>query len=98
MDSYIHLMNVATSRSLCILFADDVLLLARTITIMQQSFDVASSWASDCKMNWSTTKSCVIELPSSAILEGVTLATKEEEKYLGICLGARGLTETKLLK
>lgn len=98
MDTYIKHMNTAPDRSLVTLFADDVKLLARTLANMQTALDMSTSWADEHGMEWSVQKSCIIGLRTSMKLNGQQLQQKEEDIYLGVSMGPRGVTDTKLLQ
>lgn len=97
MDTYIEHMNKTPDRSVATLFADDVKLLASTLVHMQNALDMSSAWAHEYKMEWSVHKSCTIQLPTTMHLNGKLLKQKQEEIYLGVSLGRRGVTDTKLL-
>lgn len=98
MDTYIKHMKTRPYRSLATLFADDVMLMARSVADMQAALIMSSTWATEHRMEWSAQKSCTIRLPTTIQLNGNSLQQKQEEFYLGLTLGPRGVTDTKLLE
>ena len=82
-----------------IFYADDVLLLARNEWELQRLLDIATHWATQNGMTWSTRKSHVM-VPlghtGKFVLAGVPLQRVDEITYLGVTLNRDGITATKL--
>jgi len=75
----------------CLLYADDILLLSRTVNGMQEMLDICDEFACDFDIKFNTTKSVAIRIGSryniqcsSFILSGTEIKYVSAVKYLGI--------------
>lgn len=96
MDSFLHHVNTKPDKGLASLFVDDVLLLARARTEMQNILNTSTNWADDVGMQWTIEKSCGIMLPFSLTMKGKDLPDRNLVTYLGVTLGPHGVTDHKL--
>lgn len=97
MDTYAEQLNGDPRSRLVSLFVDDVTGLAKSLDEMQHLLNESYDWASRTGMSWALPKCFGISLPSPVQIAGHTLASKDEGIILGVSLGARGVTHTKLL-
>lgn len=80
-----------------ILYADDVLLCARSRCDLQKLLNIASRWAARAGMIWNTSKSFILSRPGVAeqfYLAGDLLDCKHEIEYLGVTLTLDGVVES----
>jgi len=78
------------------LYADDVVLFAKTAAGLQILLDICTKWAADYGMHWATTKgkSCVVIPPTSRTtftLAGNNVERQRTTRYLGIIVNFRGI-------
>lgn len=97
MYSYLEVINTRPCVLRASSFVDDALLLAKTLANMQDGLEQLTRWAEQTYMQWAVSKSCGIRLPGRVTLAGEDLPQKEEDIYLGISLGHRSVTDSKLL-
>ncbi len=87
-----------------ILFADDVLLSAKSPEGLRRLMDVSTTWAEDRGMTWNTKKGKSEVLESEETKGHVfNLARKElnqvkEVTYLGVSLSEEGITDSRMLE
>lgn len=84
-----------------ILYADDVLLIAKKPWELQRLLDIVSWWASRNGMAWNTAKSAVmipVDERRLFTLAGDVLTSAKEIEYLGVALTLQGVSETITLK
>lgn len=77
--------------------ADDVTVLAKTPSALQNQLNIATAWANSSGMSWSVQKSFQLESQHSTTLTGLPLPQAKEVSLLGTTLGPYGITHTKLL-
>ena len=75
----------------CLLYADDILLLSRTVNGMQEMLDICDEFACEFDMKFNTTKSVAMRIGSryniqcsSFVLSGTEIKYVSAVKYLGI--------------
>ena len=76
----------------CLLYADDVVLLARSARELQCMLDVCTDFAREFRLDFSSSKSNAVALPRPAssinlTLQGFSLSLVEEYPYLGVETG-----------
>ncbi len=87
-----------------VLFADDVLLTAKSATGLQELLDIASKWGEDRQMKWNVNagKSEVLESEETKhrtfLLAGRNLGKTPEVTYLGVSLSSEGVTDSKTVE
>lgn len=96
MDSYLVTVNPRPNKSLATLFVDDVLGLARSLVSLLKFLGMSVQWADEHDMIWAVAKSCGLDLPGQATLNGKPLENVNEATYLGVTLNRRGVTARKL--
>lgn len=96
MDCYIRSVNTSPDRGLVSLFVDDVLVLARSLSAMQDLLTDSGAWATSVQMTWAVQKSYGIQLPGAVTLSGTPLPDKDIVDYLGVSLGPQGVTAHRL--
>ena len=83
-----------------ILYADDVLLFARSRLELQRLLDIATNWANVNGMSWNTKKSYILTRTNDTAtlyLAGDLLQCTPEIEYLGVTLTLNGATEASTL-
>lgn len=78
-------------------FADDVILLAASETVLQQLLDQATRWARLAGMAWNTKNSELIGTKNCCRLAGAALGITTGTTYLGITLKKRGVQQEELI-
>lgn len=65
---------------------------------MQRLLTRSKTWADDATMVWATKKSCGLQLPGILLLGEERLPNKSEDVYLGVSLGPKGVTDSRLVE
>lgn len=65
---------------------------------MQRLLLVSKSWADKVNMTWTIQKSCGLQLLGIMMLATVKLPGMDEELYLWVSFGGRGVTDRKLIE
>ena len=78
------------------LFADDTILYANSMALLQQQLDCCQQWAEQNDMQWHTSKSCAILQSTPQHIQpslySTPLPCKTNAKYLGVTLTKEGLS------
>lgn len=98
MDSLIRQINVNPSQGLVSLFVDDVLVLEKSVSVMQNMLDSCVRWSTKVQMDWTVQKCSAIGVPTPISIQGIEIPSQDHPTYLGVSMGNHGLTEHRLLQ